>query len=149
MKVILVADILKRDFDGCNRTLFQLLDRGINSQNIFYFCVAGVFENFPKSIPYTKVPHLTLPFNKDYQIALPYFIDNKVKKIFDEFQPDIVHITTPSLLGRYMQKEALKRGLPVSTIYHTNFVSYADYYVSTKYVVTKAVYNYLVGKYVK
>jgi len=71
MKVLLVADILRRDFDGCNRTLFQFLDRGIDNSSVKYYCVAGFFEDFPKEIKHLKVPHVTIPFNKDYQIALP------------------------------------------------------------------------------
>jgi glycosyltransferase involved in cell wall biosynthesis len=148
MKVLLVADILRRDFDGCNRTLFQFLDRGIENSSVEYYCLAGFFEDFPKEIKHLKVPHVTIPFNKDYQIALPYFVSQKVNAIFNEFNPDIVHITTPSLLGSFMQKEAIKRGLPISTIYHTNFISYVDYYISTDYSITNSLYNFLLKKYV-
>ena len=148
MKVLLVADILRRDFDGCNRTLFQFLDRGIDNSSVKYYCVAGFFEDFPKEIKHLKVPHVTIPFNKDYQIALPYYISQKVNTLFNEFKPDIVHITTPSLLGSFMQKEAIKRGLPISTIYHTNFISYVDYYISTDYTITYGLYKFLLKKYV-
>jgi len=148
MKVLLVADILRRDFDGCNRTLFQLLDRSLDKLEIEYYCVASVFENFPLQILHQKVPHLTLPFNKDYQMAIPLFIDAKVSKVFSEFKPEIVHITTPSLLGNYMLRVAKKHKIPVTTIYHTNFVSYVDYYINTKTYFGQKAYNFILKKYV-
>jgi glycosyltransferase involved in cell wall biosynthesis len=47
----------------------------------------------------------------------------------DDFDPDIVHWSTPSALGWYAVKYAKKRKIPVATIYHTHFTSYVEYFL--------------------
>jgi len=76
------------------------------------------------------LPNLTLPFNQDYSIAVPYFVTNDIHQFIDEVNPDIIHITSPSLLGSHIQCIAKKRRIPVSSIYHTDFIGYISYYVS-------------------
>lgn len=148
MKVILVADILMRDFDGCNRTLFQFLDRNTSGQNIEFYCISGIFEGMPQGIKYLKVPNLTIPFNKDYKLALPIFVKNKINAVIKSFRPDLIHITTPSVFGQYMQKIAKENKLPVTTIYHTNFASYIDYYANRKYFLINKIAETFLSKYV-
>jgi len=148
MRVILIADILIRDFYGCNRTLFQFLDRNITDQKIEFYCIAGIFEGLPEGIPHLKVPELTIPFNKDYKLALPVFMKNKITAVLQSFKPDIIHITTPSFFGNYMQNVAKENKLPVTTIYHTNFASYIDYYGNRKNIFIKKLADFILKKYV-
>ncbi|RYY34491.1 MAG: glycosyltransferase family 1 protein, partial [Sphingobacteriaceae bacterium] len=48
-----------------------------------------------------------------------------------EFDPHMVHIATPSLLGEFGLKYANQEKLPVISIYHTHFISYIDYYLKS------------------
>jgi glycosyltransferase involved in cell wall biosynthesis len=85
--------------------------------------------------------------NSDYDMAFPYFRQSAYEEIINNFKPDIVHITTPSLLGMKMLKIAKMHGFKVSTIYHTNFVSYLDYYLGKSNVLTNPVRQFLINNY--
>lgn len=129
VKVAFFAEILIEDFDGASRTMFQIIKRIDPNQFEFLF----ICGNGPASIlgfDCIHVPTLTLPFNKNYSMALPALAEQDLKRKLADFAPDIIHIATPSLLGWFALRYARQNELPVLSIYHTHFVSYLDYYLS-------------------
>jgi glycosyltransferase involved in cell wall biosynthesis len=148
MRIVLVADILIRDFDGCNRTLFHILDKS-EIAGFEFLIIAGKVKGVSSKFKVIRVPNVTLPINKDYQIAFPYFLKQGVIESIKEFKPDIVHITSPTPLGNFVQNIAKDENLPVSTIYHTNFLSYLDYYFSSNSLIMKSLRKILVKTYVE
>ena len=78
----------------------------------------------------TSVPSVSLPGRPDYQMSVgmsPRVIDE-----LDKFQPTIVHIATPDLLGLQALAYARIRKIPVVASYHTHFSSYLSYYHMNK-----------------
>ncbi|MCC8095050.1 MAG: glycosyltransferase [Tannerellaceae bacterium] len=116
------------DFDGASRTMFQLINRIPAGEFEFLFiCGMG-----PESISGFKCIHVSswsIPGNKNYRFATPMFRKGELDRKIEAFAPDIMHISTPSLLGNYALKTAKRLGVPVVSIYHTHFVSYVDYYI--------------------
>lgn len=72
------------------------------------------------------VRSLSLPGRPEYRLALGF--TRAARADFDAFQPDIVHLSAPDLLGRQAQRYARERGIPVIASLHTRFETYADYY---------------------
>lgn len=72
------------------------------------------------------VPSKKLPGRPEYRFsnAFPAAQQQKLK----EFDPDIVHIATPDLLGFKALKWAVKNKKSVVSSYHTHFSSYLKYY---------------------
>ena len=127
VRVAFFADILVRDFDGASRTIYELIDRIPDDRFEFaFFCGMPPKNTFTKKL--IKAHALPIPLNKDYKIAVPYFTSRRLTQELDKFNPDVIHITTPSLLGFFALKYARKRNIPVITIYHTHFISYIRYY---------------------
>ena len=97
IKVAFFADVLEEDFDGVSVTLHQILNRMPQDE----FEVLIITPHPPKdfeTIPFqiyvcTWVP---IPVNKGYRLGLPKF-DTGIRARLDEFAPDIVHFSTPSL----------------------------------------------------
>ena len=75
---------------------------------------------------FVPVPSISAPGRPEYRIALGF--PRKLRAMLAQFDPDLVHVATPDLLGRQAQKWALKRGIPVVSSYHTHFSSYLRYY---------------------
>ena len=48
----------------------------------------------------------------------------KIRQIFDEFEPDAIHISTEGPLGWVARNLCVKRGLAFTTSYHTKFPEY-------------------------
>ncbi|WP_066194491.1 glycosyltransferase family 4 protein [Gracilibacillus timonensis] len=78
-----------------------------------------------EGIMITGIPARTLPFYRSKQFALP---NRKVKKILEDYQPDIVHVVNPALLGVSGVRYAKKLGIPMIASYHTQVPKYLDYY---------------------
>lgn len=127
IKVAFFAEILIEDFDGAARTMFQILNRIPHDQYSFlFFCGMG-----PQTIhgyECITLPTITTPVNTDYKMVVPQLALSKIKAKLANFQPDVIHIATPSLLGSFAAGYAVRRHIPVITIYHTHFISYIQYY---------------------
>lgn len=128
IKVAFFADILIEDYDGASRTMFQIIRRiPLTDFEFLFVCGTGPDELF--GFPCIRIPAFKLPVNTNYKIALPQLADARIKEKLIEFEPDIVHIATPSFLGQFALKYAEQYYLPAISIYHTHFISYVDYYL--------------------
>jgi len=127
-KVAFFAEILIEDFDGASRTMFQLINR-IDKERFKFLFICGVGPDQVNGYECVKIPVINLPINAGYTMALPTLMKKEIEKKLNEFEPDVIHIATPSLLGAFSLKYAGKNDLPVITIYHTHFISYIDYYL--------------------
>jgi len=94
--------------------------------NISLFVGVAPRHKFPYRI--VRVPSVIIPFNISYRSALPGLADRKLRRILNDFNPDVVHISTPSLLGFFGLSYAKENQIPVLSIYHTHFISYMRYY---------------------
>ncbi|QNL49462.1 glycosyltransferase family 1 protein [Olivibacter sp. SDN3] len=144
VKVAFFAEILLEEKDGASRTMFQLIRRIPQQQFEFLF----VYGDGPKQLlnySSVKVPALTIPNNKNYTLSIPV-LARQLKKQLDAFNPDIVHIATPSFLGHFALKYAREQHIPVVSIYHTHFVSYIDYYCKHLPFLVRPIKKYLTSK---
>ena len=72
------------------------------------------------------VPSITLPVRKEFQLALR--LPGTIRRDVAHFAPDIVHVSTPDILGTRAQTFAKKLGVPIVASMHTHFETYLDYY---------------------
>lgn len=128
IRVAFFAEILVADFDGASRTMFQLFDR-IDREKFDFLFICGTGPSDIGGFECLRLPTVRIPFNKKYNIALPALNAKRIYARLDEFQPDIVHIATPSFMGHFALDYASQKNIPVVTIYHTHFVSYITYYL--------------------
>lgn len=128
IKVAFFADMLIEDFDGASRTMYQLINRIPTDQFDFLF-ICGCGPEKIAGFKCIRVKSLNVPGNKGYRFATTLFQKTELDVQINAFNPDIIHIATPSLLGNYGLKTAYRLCLPIVTIYHTHFVSYVDYYI--------------------
>jgi phosphatidylinositol alpha 1,6-mannosyltransferase len=73
-----------------------------------------------------SVPSISLPGRPEYRITIPVSKEAKIE--LEHFDPDIVHIATPDLLGYRAMKWAKQNNKIVVASYHTHFTSYLKYY---------------------
>lgn len=76
-----------------------------------------------------SVPSLSMPGRPEYRISIA--LSSRATKKLEEFNPDIIHIATPDLLGFKALRWAINRNIPVVSSYHTHFSSYLKYYKLT------------------
>lgn len=106
-----------------NRLVRFLMDQGIEVLVFGPSIKEPALDHYGKLI---EVPSMRMPGRPEYRItfAFPEFEKQKL----DDFNPDIIHIATPDLLGFKALKWANNRDIPVVSSYHTHFPSYLKYY---------------------
>ena len=131
IKVAFFADILVKDFDGASRTIFQLIERIPKDRFEFvFFC--GMAPETDIGHEVFNVPTIPIPFNSTYRLAIPLLSWFSMRKRLKAFDPDVIHIASPSPLGDFaFQYNWGRKKTPVITIYHTHFLSYIQYYLRT------------------
>ena len=125
MKVAIYAGMFIKNQDGATNTLYELSD-SLLKRNIKVGIWAFSLTNQKKTgLSLFRIPAIPLYFYPEYKIALPNF---KIKKQLDAFEPDLIHIATPDLVGIFMIKYAKKKKIPLVMSYHTDFPSYLKSY---------------------
>lgn len=72
------------------------------------------------------VPSIRLPVRGEFRLALG--LPRPLRDDIARFAPDIVHVSTPDILGTRAQTFAKGLGIPVVASLHTRFDAYLDYY---------------------
>ncbi len=75
---------------------------------------------------FVSVPSMSLPGRPEYRMSTA--LSPEARRHLREFDPDLVHIATPDLLGYKALRWAADHGIPVVSSYHTHFTSYLKYY---------------------
>lgn len=127
VKVAFFADILIKDFDGAIKTMYQLIER-IPAGGFEYAFFTGTAPKHRFKHQVIKTPAVYIPFNISYKMSFPRLSKTKLLSSLAKLNPDVVHITTPSVLGFFGLNYAKKNNRTVLSIYHTHFISYMKYY---------------------
>jgi len=85
------------------------------------------FERMGDNIQVIRFRSGYLPSYPDIKVVLPS--PGKIKKVIEEFKPDLIHIHTPGLLGLYAINAAERYGIPSIGTYHT-LMAEQEMYVS-------------------
>jgi glycosyltransferase involved in cell wall biosynthesis len=114
--------------DGANKTLNRLVDH-LQSEAGVEVRIYSPTAPKPAFAPVgdlVSVPSFAIPLRPEYRVAmgLPRHIQRDVRA----FNPDIIHLSAPDLLGSAAQSLARKLDVPVVASLHTHFESYLDYY---------------------
>lgn len=112
--------------DGANRALNNLvgwlLERGAAVRVYAPVVEHPAFEPTGDLVAVRSVP---LPFRPEYQVPLGL---GAAKRDIDAFKPNIMHLSSPELLGHSTLRYAKSRKLPVLASVHTRFETYFRYY---------------------
>ncbi|RNL65110.1 glycosyltransferase family 1 protein [Nocardioides marmoriginsengisoli] len=73
-----------------------------------------------------RVASVAMPSYRDFPIGLASA--HTLRRIFAEFQPDVVHLASPALLGRAAGAMARSLGIPVVAVYQTDLIGFAARY---------------------
>lgn len=127
MKIVYFTESLYPHVDGVSRTLARLF-RTLEEQAIDF----RVFSPFlpPADISWRERVHpvgsIRFPLYRDYRVSSPRM--GEITRLLDHFDPDLIHLVSPTPLAYRAQRLAQRRGIPVVASFHTHFVSYFRFY---------------------
>jgi len=73
-----------------------------------------------------SVPALPIPGRSEYR--LPLALIGRVRRDLAEFNPNVVHVSSPDIVGHRAVTWARRRGIPAVASVHTRFDTYLAYY---------------------
>ncbi len=113
--------------DGVSRTLNRLVSY-LERQGASVLVFAPTISNPPVQHEGTlvSIPSIPVPGRPEYRISLG--LTQRHRQLLTAFEPDLIHIATPDLLGLQALLLARRRGIPVVASYHTHFSAYLKYY---------------------
>src|SRR5262249_1090538 len=127
MRVALVTSSYNYIPDGVALTLNRLVGY-LEKQGVKVQVFAPVAANpaFAHQGTVTAVPSIPLPRRPEYRLALG--MAGYVKRQLVDFQPDIIHIAVPDLLGHAALALAKAQDIPAVATYHTRYETYLKHY---------------------
>ncbi|WP_269536975.1 glycosyltransferase family 4 protein [Cerasicoccus fimbriatus] len=129
MKLVLVTETYPPEVNGVAMTLERLVNNLIlqGHQVELVRPKQKIDDTGPApDYPVHMVPGVPIPGYADLQFG--WFSGGKLKKLWTENRPDVIHVATEGMLGLSALNIARKLGIPVVTSFHTNFHTYGDHY---------------------
>jgi glycosyltransferase involved in cell wall biosynthesis len=113
--------------DGANQALNRLADyllrKGAHVRVYSPTVREPAFE--PKG-DLVHIPWFSIPGRAEYKVG--YMIPPRVRRDLAAFRPNIIHVSSPEILGHRAVTLARRRDLPVVASVHTRFETYPRYY---------------------
>lgn len=111
MKLLIISDAWHPQVNGVVRT-YEHLCKELQAQNFTVDVISP--SDFSITIP--------MPFYPEIKLAIsPY---KKLKRMITDSTPDRIHIATEGPLGWAARKYCLKKNIPFTSCYHTQFPDY-------------------------
>jgi glycosyltransferase involved in cell wall biosynthesis len=121
MRVLYFSDTFLPKVDGVALSIKNFSERlSLKGHEFMIACPKygeGDFSRINDNISVERFTSGSLPSYPDIKVVLPN--PEKIKKLVKEFEPDLIHIHTPGLLGQYAISVSEKYGIPAIGTYHT------------------------------
>jgi glycosyltransferase involved in cell wall biosynthesis len=113
--------------DGANQALNRLVDYLLRQgASVRVYSPTTKTPAFPPAGDLVSVPSWPIPGRAEYRF--PISLPPAAKRDIERFNPNILHVASPEVLGHSAVTFALRRKLPVVASVHTRFETYPRYY---------------------
>jgi len=128
LKVALFTGNYNYTKDGSNQALNRLVGylQDVVGADVRIYSPTTDHPAFDPVGELISIPSISVPGRPEYRLALG--LNHAARQNIISFAPDIVHLSTPDVLGVQAQKLARQIGAPVIASLHTRFETYLDYY---------------------
>lgn len=127
VRIAFFLDVMEEDFDGVSITMHQVIKRLPKEEfDPIFITPQPPLNDIGYKVyvcPSKKLPEK----DKEYKLALPWKMKD-LTQILDDFNPQVIHYSSPTFIGNFAVKYANKRHIPITSIYHTHYPSFASYY---------------------
>ena len=113
--------------DGANQALNRLMGYLIR-QGVHVRVYSPTVENpaFPATGDLVSIPAIPIPSRSEYR--LPIAIPARVRRDLAEFNPNVVHVSSPDIVGHRAVTWARRHRVAAVASVHTRFDTYLSYY---------------------
>ncbi len=125
MKIAFFTETFLPKVDGIVTRLTKTVQHLVaDGDEVLIFCPEGAPETY-MGAKVVGVPAMPLPLYPELKLALPR---PAVAEALERFQPDLVHVVNPAVLGLGGIWLAKTKGYPLVASYHTHLPKYLEHY---------------------
>ena len=125
MKIAFFTETFLPKVDGIVTRLTKTIEYLVkNGDEVIVFCPEGS-PNHYKGAKIVGVAAMPLPLYPELKLGLP---GPAVSEALEEFQPDLIHVVNPAVLGLGGIWLAKTNNIPLIASYHTHLPKYLEYY---------------------
>jgi len=106
-----------------NRLVAYLLRQGVQ---VRVYSPTVEHPAFPATGDLVDIPAIPIPGRSEYR--LPIAIPGRVRRDLDEFRPNVVHVSSPDIVGHRAVTWARRHKIAAVASVHTRFETYLSYY---------------------
>ena len=125
MKIAFFTETFLPKVDGIVTRLTKTIEYLVkNGDDVIVFCPEGSPSNY-KGAKIVGVAAMPLPLYPELKLGLP---GPAVSEALEEFQPDLIHVVNPAVLGLGGIWLAKTNNIPLIASYHTHLPKYLEHY---------------------
>lgn len=125
MKVAIVTESFLPTTNGVTNSVLQV-NRELVKAGIEVKIFAPATQGLSKEVEGTQVISLpALNLQRHLPVAFPNL---KIFRELERFNPDVVHLASPAIMGAHAQRTASRLDIPTIAVYQTDFVGFAKHY---------------------
>ncbi|WP_347551926.1 glycosyltransferase family 1 protein [Pseudalkalibacillus hwajinpoensis] len=125
MKISIVTETFLPSTDGVVTRLRATIDYLIDQGHEIQVIAPDLGVRSYRNIRFDGVQPRTFFLYKHRKFGMPTRL---IKKYFEEFGPDLIHVVNPAFMGYSGIKYGKRLGVPLIASYHTHVPKYANYY---------------------
>src|SRR5436305_2182353 len=113
--------------DGANQALNRIVGH-LLKQGVQVRVYSPTVEHpaFPPTGDLVSVPSVPIPTRPEYR--LPVMLPARVRRDLEQFNPNVVHVSSPDIVGHRAVTWARRRQIAAVASVHTRFDTYLEYY---------------------
>ncbi|HET6293062.1 MAG TPA: glycosyltransferase family 1 protein [Kribbella sp.] len=125
MRIVMVAESFLPQINGVANTVRHVADRLLARGHQLLIIAAGPGPDNYKGVRVLRARSFGIPGYKEFPVGLP---DPAIERAMAEFEPDLVHLASPFILGAYGLRSARRLDLPTVAIFQTDIAGFARQY---------------------
>ena len=125
MRVAIVAECFLPEVNGVTNSVLRVVEHLERKGHPSLVIAPGEGPANYRSAPVERVPGFSLPLYRSMSVALP---SRRVQSILRSFDPDVVHLAAPAVLGASGARAARVLDVPVVAVYQTDLAGFARRY---------------------
>ena len=125
MRVAVVAECFLPECNGVTNSVLRVLEHLAANAHEALVVAPGPGPDRYLDTPVERVPAVALPFYRSLSVGLP---TDKVRRILQRFDADVVHLAAPVVLGAVGVRAARRLGVPTVAVYQTDLAGFAGRY---------------------
>lgn len=125
LRIVIVAESFLPSVNGVARSVERVLDHLVARGHACLVVAPEPGPDHHGGVPVVRVRSLPLPRYPDFPLGMP---TPKLRRAIADFRPDIVHLASPTVLGKTGASVAARLGLPVVAVFQTDLAGFASQY---------------------